>query len=62
MRARIFSGGSWVGGVLGRGAGVEGEEVEGEDEEGKVELRRVMEERSNSLRRAIAPMDMVPLE
>ena len=52
MSARIFSGDSWVGGVLGRGAGFE-------DDEGEVEVCRVRAERSNSLRRAIALRDMV---
>ena len=56
MRARIFSGDSWVGGVFVSGAGAEGEEVEG----GKVDLRRASEERSSSLRRATVVRDMVP--
>ena len=63
MRARIFSGGSWAGGVAGSDAGVEGEEVEGgegdDDDEVKVELRRARDERTNSLRRAIVLRDMM---
>ena len=47
---------------MGSGAGIDGEEVEGEDmdEEGKVELCRVREKRSNSLRRASVLRDMMP--
>jgi hypothetical protein len=52
MRARIFAGGSWVGGVLGSGVGVE--------EEGEVEVCRVRE-RSGSLRRAMVVRDMAAL-
>lgn len=62
MRARIFSGDSWVGGVLVSGVGVEEEEAEGRGEEEKVELRRANEERSSSLRRAVVVRDMVSLE
>jgi len=62
MRARIFSGDSWVGEVLVSGVGVEVEAAEGRGEEERVELRRVNEERSSSLRRAIVVRDMVSLE
>ena len=60
MRAHIFSGDSWVGGVFVSGAGAEGEEVEGEDEGGKVNLGRASEERSSNLHRATVVRDMVP--
>ena len=59
MRARIFSGDSWMGGVLACVVGAE-EWVEGEEE--KAELRSANEEGSGSLRRAIIVRDMVPLE
>lgn len=51
-----------MGGVLVSRVGVEEEAAEGRDEEDKVELRRVNEERSSSLRRAIVVRDMVSLE
>ena len=55
MRARIFSGDRWVGGVSVPGVGGE----EGVEDE---EMRRTSEVRSNISRRAIVDRDMVTLK